>query len=144
MSGLPQGYELIDDQTRIDPVAAHAFLTRSYWAEGIALDAVTRAICNSFCVAVRHGGEQVGMARVVTDYVSLAYLLDVYVLEAHRGHGLSKAMVAHVQDHPDLRAVRGWLLRTADAHELYRKLGWKPLSRPETVMERLVAPDMSR
>ncbi|QZP09112.1 GNAT family N-acetyltransferase [Caenibius sp. WL] len=139
MSGLSPGYELIDDQARIDPAAAHAFLTRSYWAKGIARETVARALRNSFCVAVIHEGQQVAMARVITDYASMAYLLDVYVLEAHRGQGLSKAMVAHLQDHPDLRAVRAWLLRTADAHGLYRKLGWAAVAEPGKIMERFSA-----
>lgn len=137
MSALPPGYELVDDQALIDPVAAHAFLTRSYWAEGISLEKVEQAIRNSLCVAVRHDGQQVGMARVVTDYVAIAYLNDVHVTEAHRGKGLSRAMVAHLQAHPDLQGVRRWMLLTADAQGLYTKLGWRPAAQPEWVMERL-------
>jgi GNAT superfamily N-acetyltransferase len=88
MSALPPGYELTDDPARIDPAAAHAYLTRSYWSPGIPLETVARAIANSLAVAILHRGEQVAMARLVTDFATMAYLADVYVLEDHRGQGL--------------------------------------------------------
>ena len=136
MSRLPPGYELSDEQARIDAAAAHAYLARSYWSPGIPLATVEKAIANSLCVAVFGQGEQVGLARVVTDRATFAYLADVYVLEEHRGRGLAKAMVRHLQDHPELRGLRRWLLMTVDMQPLYAKLGWSPLSHPERAMER--------
>ena len=137
MSALPAGYELTDDQSRIDPVAAHAYLSRSYWSPGIPLATVQRAIANSLCVAVFRDGQQVGFARVVTDRATFAYLADVYVLEEHRGLGLSKAMVIALHDHPELQGLRRWAFFTVDAHGLYNKLGWTALGHPERGMERL-------
>jgi GNAT superfamily N-acetyltransferase len=134
MAELPRGYELT---ARIDAAAAHAYLARSYWSPGIPLATVTKAIANSLCIAVRHGGEQVGLARAVTDRATFAYLADVYVLEEHRGRGLARAMVGWLQDHPELQGLRRWLLMTVDAHSLYEKLGWNPLAHPERAMERL-------
>lgn len=136
MSALPQGYVLTDDQARIDPVAAHAYLTTSYWAEGIPLDIVRRSLTNSFVVAVFKDDAQIGMARLVTDWATFAHLADVYVLEAHRGLGLSQAMLAHLLGHPRLQGLRRWMLTTRDAHAVYEKLGWTPLSHPERFMER--------
>lgn len=133
MTALPEGYELTEE---IDVAAAHAYLARSYWSPGIPLETVQRAIANSLCVAVRHQGEQVGLARVVTDRATFAYLADVYVLEAHRGKGLAQGMVQWLQDHPELQGLRRWLLMTVDAHPLYEKLGWTPLAHPERGMER--------
>ena len=137
MSVLPAGYELTDDQSRIDVVAAHAYLTRSYWSPGIPFETVERALRNSLVVAVFNDGAQVAMARVVTDRATFAYLADVYVLEDHRGLGLSKAMVAALHDHPDLQGLRRWALFTLDAHGLYEQLGWTALGHPERGMERL-------
>jgi GNAT superfamily N-acetyltransferase len=134
MAELPLGYEL---NQQIDATAAHAYLARSYWSPGIPFATVARAIAGSLCVAVRHGGEQVGFARVVTDRATFAYLADVYVLEEHRGLGLAQAMVDWLQDHPELQDLRRWLLMTVDAHPLYSKLGWRPLAHPERAMERL-------
>ncbi|HSJ77581.1 MAG TPA: GNAT family N-acetyltransferase [Erythrobacter sp.] len=136
MNGLPQGYELTVDQTLIDPVAAHAYLTASYWSEGIPQETVARALANSLCVAVRHEGMQVAMARVITDRATFAYLADVYVLDAHRGRGLSKAMVATLHDHPELQGLRRWMLMTRDAHTLYEQFGWTALADPALAMER--------
>jgi GNAT superfamily N-acetyltransferase len=136
VSALPPGYELVDDPALIDVTAAHAYLARSYWSPNIPFDTVERAIANSLCVAVRKDDEQVGLARLVTDRATFAYLADVYVLEAHRGRGLAQAMVAHLQAHPELQGLRRWLLMTVDAHALYEKLGWTPLAHPERGMER--------
>jgi GNAT superfamily N-acetyltransferase len=134
MNALPPGYELTSDPARIDAAAAQAYLTRSYWSPGIPLETVARAIANSLCVAVHHRGEQVAMARVVTDFATMAYLADVYVLEEHRGRGLSKAMLAHLHARPDLQGLRRWLLFTRDAHSLYERFGWTSLAHPERAM----------
>jgi GNAT superfamily N-acetyltransferase len=134
MAELPPGYSLSE---RIDAAAAHAYLARSYWSPGIPLATVEKAIANSLCVAVQHGGEQVAFARVVTDRATFAYLADVYVLEEHRARGLARAMVGWLQDHPELQGLRRWLLMTVDAHPLYATLGWSSLAHPERAMERL-------
>ena len=136
MSALPTGYELNSDPSRIDATAAHAYLTRSYWSPGIPLETVQRAIANSLCVAVHYHGHQVAMARLVTDYATMAYLADVYVLEEHRGQGLSKAMLAHLHERPDLHGLRRWILFTRDAHELYGQFGWERTGHSERLMLR--------
>jgi len=133
MTALPEGYELTEE---IDLAAAHAYLARSYWSPNIPFETVERAIANSLSIAVRHGGEQVGLARVVTDRATFAYLADVYVLEEHREKGLAQALVQWLHDHPELQGLRRWLLMTLDAHPLYEKLGWTPLAHPERGMER--------
>ncbi len=134
MKPLAAPYRITDDQAKIDPVAAHAFLTTSYWSPGIPLETVRHAIDNSFCVAVMKAGEQIAMARLITDYATFAYLADVYVLAAHRGLGLSQAMLRHLQDHPKLQGLRRWMLFTRDAHGVYAKQGWEPLAHPERAM----------
>lgn len=136
MSELPGGYRLTEDQAEIDAAAAHAFLTDSYWAKGIPAETVAAAIAGSFCVAIVHGGRQVGMARVITDFATTAYLTDVYVLNEHRGHGLASAMLAHLQAHPRLQGLRRWMLFTLDAQPLYSSVGWNVYPHPERVMVR--------
>ena len=136
MTALAPGYELTEDPARIDPVAAHAYLTRSYWSPGIALETVAQAIANSLCLAVRHDGRQVAFARIVSDFTTFAYLADVYVLEDHRGHGIASAMLAHLQAHPRLQGLRRWLLFTKDAQPLYASAGWAVYPNPERVMVR--------
>ena len=136
MSSLPHGYVLIDDPARIDPVAAHAYLTGSYWAEGIPLATVARSIEGSFCVAVLYRGVQIGFARIVSDFATFAYLADVYVLEAHRGRGVAQAMLAYLVAHPRLQGLRRWALFTKDAQPLYARFGWAQYPSPERMMTR--------
>ncbi len=136
MSALPEGYRLTEDQAEIDMAAAHAFLTGSYWAKGIPFATVAAAISSSFCVAVFHEDMQVGMVRIISDFATTAYLTDVYVLDAYRGHGLASAMLAHLQAHPKLQGLRRWMLFTLDAQPLYAQAGWNVYPHPERVMVR--------
>ena len=129
-------YRLSTDQAEMQVDAIHAFLVSSYWAAGIPHETVARAVANSVCVGAFQGEAQVGFARVITDRATFAYLADVYVLAAHSGRGLARAMVQHLQDHPDLQGLRRWLLFTRDAHEVYAPLGWSPLADPNMVMQR--------
>jgi GNAT superfamily N-acetyltransferase len=131
---LPLGYEITEDKSQIDAVAAHAFLKDSYWAKGIPLDTVTRSIEGSMTVAIFHGGKQVGMSRIISDQSTFAYLTDVYVLDEHRGKGLSKAMLSHWLNHPALTGILRWALFTKDAQSLYAQFGWVQYPMPERMM----------
>ncbi|MBI2496630.1 MAG: GNAT family N-acetyltransferase [Opitutae bacterium] len=138
------GYVISDDPARLDAAAVHAFLSRSYWSKDIPLEVVRRALANSFSVgAYTTAGAQVGLVRIISDFATYAYLCDVYVLEAHRGRGLSKAMMALVMRHPKLQGLRRWSLVTRDAHGLYRLNGFTPIANADRYMERL-DPDVYR
>jgi GNAT superfamily N-acetyltransferase len=131
---LEGGYELDDDSDRIDVDAVHAYLTRSYWAEGRTRETVERLVRSAQrVVGLYVGGEQVGFCRAVSDDASLTYLADVYVLPEHRGRGLGVELVREMIDHGPY-AGRRWLLHTSDAHELYRRFGFGPPT--ERLMER--------
>jgi GNAT superfamily N-acetyltransferase len=132
-------YEISPDPERLDVAAIHGYLTRSYWSPGIPRATVERAIANSLCFGLYCRGEQVGFARVVTDKATFAYLADVYVLESHRGQGLSKWLMEAVVAHPGLQGLRRFILATRDAHELYRKYGFEALANPGNMMEILRA-----
>ena len=136
MSGLPEGYRFASGHDEIDQAATHAYLTRSYWAEGIPLETVARSVAHSLCVAIRCGQDQVAFARVITDQATFAYLADVYVLEEHRGKGLSHAMLKYLHGHPLVQGLRRWALFTQDAQGLYAAHGWKPYPYPERMMTR--------
>jgi GNAT superfamily N-acetyltransferase len=129
-------FEISLDPARVDVEAAHAYLSGSYWAQGIPMELLRKAIANSLCVAAFHQGAQVGFARVVTDKATFAYLADVYVIEAHRGRGLSRRLVAALLDHPEMQGLRRLMLVTRDAQGLYEKFGFTALAHPERVMER--------
>ena len=130
-------YRLSFDPADMQVDAIHAFLAQSYWAANISRVVVERAIAGSLCVGIfAPGGEQVGFARAVTDRATFAYLADVYVLEAHRGHGLAARMVTALHDHPELQGLRRWMLATSDAHGLYAGLGWTPIEDAAPFMQR--------
>jgi GNAT superfamily N-acetyltransferase len=132
-----EGYLISDDPALLDVGAIQAYLTRSYWAAGIRREAVERSLQHSLAVGVyTAAGAQVGLARVVTDYSTFAWLCDVYVLEEHRGKGLSKAVMRAVVSHPKLQDLRRMRLGTRDAHGLYEQFGFKPLPEPQNQMER--------
>jgi GNAT superfamily N-acetyltransferase len=132
-------YTVSDDPSKLDVQAMHAYLRRAYWSEEIPLEIVERAARNSLCIAAYDAmGAQVGLARFISDYATFAYVCDVYVLEEHRGHGLSKAMMAMASEHPKLQGLRRWTLVTNDAHGLYAQFGFTPVGHPERFMERAV------
>lgn len=114
----------------------HRFLTNSYWAKGISMNTVREQIKNSLCFGVYYENKQVGFARVISDYVSLAYLCDVFIIEDFRGKGLSKILMEEILNHPKLKNVKSWMLATKDAHGLYKKYGFKPLEEPNKYMRK--------
>ncbi|MEZ4703491.1 MAG: GNAT family N-acetyltransferase [Rhodothermales bacterium] len=135
------GYDVSDDKTRLDLDLIHGFLKDSYWSPGIPRAVVERAIRESLCFGVYAGADQVGFARVVTDKATFAYLADVFILEAHRGKGLSKTLMAFILSHPDLQGLRRFMLATKDAHGVYAPLGFTALGHPQTYME-ILRPDV--
>ncbi len=125
------------DPARLDAAAIHRFLAASYWAAEIPYGVVARSLQQSLCFGVYHGREQIGLARLITDRATYAYLCDVYILEAWRGRGLAKWLMACVHAHPDLQGLRRFNLVTRDAHPLYRQFGFVTPDRPEGYMEKL-------
>jgi GNAT superfamily N-acetyltransferase len=132
-------YWITTDPARFDLDVIHSFLARSYWAEGVPRETVKRSIENSLGFALFESERQVGFARVVTDRATFGYLADVFVLESHRGRGLASWLMEVVMAHPDLQALRRWLLVTRDAHGLYARSGYTALASPERHMEILRA-----
>jgi GNAT superfamily N-acetyltransferase len=118
------GFEISTDPNRLDLEVIHSFLSRSsYWAQGRPYSVVQKSVQNSLCFGLYQGPQQVGFARVVTDYATFAWLCDVFILEAHRGRGLGKWLIECVVTYPELSELRLFLLATRDAHELYRRFG---------------------
>ncbi len=116
------------DRSRLDIGVIHGFLTESYWAKGVPVSVVQKSIENSLCFGVydtTSAVQQIGFARAITDYATFAYLADVFILEPHRGKGLSKWLISCILAHPELQGLRRWMLATRDAHGLYRQFGFE-------------------
>ncbi|HEY6328969.1 MAG TPA: GNAT family N-acetyltransferase [Blastocatellia bacterium] len=129
-------YLISTDPNRLDVPLILDFLSTSYWAAGRSEETIRRAIDNSLPFGIYKGDRQVGFARVVTDYATIAWVADVFVLEEFRGVGLSKWLMEVIVTHRRLQGFRRWVLATKDAHGLYRKFGFDDLRKPERWMER--------
>ncbi|RYZ37530.1 MAG: N-acetyltransferase [Sphingobacteriales bacterium] len=120
----------------MQPENIHRWLsTESYWSKGIPFDVVKTAIDNSFCIGVLSQNVQIGFARLVTDYATFAYLADVYVVDEHRGQGLSKKMMELIMSLPWMGTLRRICLATVDAHGLYTKFGFQSPAKPDRLLE---------
>ena len=129
-------FQISTDKARLDVASIHQFLsTKAYWCLNIPRATLERAIQNSLCFGVYENEKQVGFARVISDYTTIAYLGDVYILEEYRGKGLSKWLIETIHSHQDLHGLRRWILLTADAHGLYRQFGWTEIADPPKWME---------
>jgi N-acetylglutamate synthase-like GNAT family acetyltransferase len=132
------------DKTRLDLIAIHHYLSKhSGWSNNIPFDRVKTSIENSLNFGLFHKNKQIGLARVISDFSTIAYLGDIYVLDQYRGQGLSKKLMDAVMIHPHLQGLRRWILLTSTADWLYEKYGFTKLPKPEIYME-LFDPDVYR
>ncbi|MBY0472062.1 GNAT family N-acetyltransferase [bacterium] len=131
-----QPFTISTDPQKLELDRIHVFLKTTYWATDIPKDIVKKSLQHSLNFGLYHETEgQIGLARVVTDYATFAYLGDVYVEESWRGQGLSKWLMACVMEHPELQRLRRFCLGTKDAHELYKKYGFELIKNPENWLE---------
>ena len=132
---LGNGYIISDDKTLLQLQVIHDYLShQSYWAKGIPMDVVQKSIEGSYCVGVYLGEEQVGFARLITDFATFGYLADVFVLEPHRGKGLSKDIMKFLMGQEWVQGLRNTMLGTQDAHGLYQQFGFTLLTDPKRYM----------
>ena len=124
------------DITRIDVDAALALLRATYWAQTMPRDTLARAIEHSLCFGVLHGETLVGLARVITDRATFAYLTDVVIASSMRGQGLGRRLMTEIVRHPDLQGLRRFALVTGDATRLYEDFGFTAGSGTLNYMEK--------
>ncbi|WP_460217720.1 GNAT family N-acetyltransferase [Psychroserpens sp. MEBiC05023] len=130
--------EVSTDKNRLNINLIHEFLKDAYWAKGRTFDQVKTSIEHSLCFGVYKGDKQIGFARVATDYVVFAYLMDVFILPEYRAKGYSKQLVETIHKCPKLQSCKIWMLKTSDAHGLYKQFGYTHLKCPEKLMERIL------
>lgn len=127
------------DKSQLDIPFIQNFLKDIYWAAGRTIEEVQITIDASVCFGIYLDGRQIGFARVITDYVVFAYVMDVFVDEKHRGKGYSSILIKAMMEEPELQQVKIWRLATSDAHFLYEKFGYTSLSHPEKMMEKVIS-----
>lgn len=128
-------YTVTTDLEKVDFDAVCEMLSKSYWANNRSKEIIIKSFKNSLCFSLFYKDEQIGIARVITDRATFAYLCDVYIDENYRGNGLGKWLIGCVFNHKDLQNLRRWSLGTRDAHEFYKNFGFVSLSTPERFME---------
>ncbi len=134
---LKKEYTISTDPTKLNIEVIRNYISNeSYWGKGRSLETIKKSIDNSLPFGIYYKNEMIGFARILTDYATFAWVADVFILEKHRGKGLSKWLMETILEHPELQGFRRWVLATKDAHELYRKYGFRELNKPERWMER--------
>lgn len=132
-------YLISTAKDKLDIETIHHFLAHeSYWVPGIAKNEVDRLLKFSLCYGVYDClgivENQIGFARVITDYASFAYLADLFILSSYRGRGLGKWLISCILAHPELQISRKWMLNTKDAHTLYERFGFRLNTEQDTYM----------
>jgi len=124
------------DKTKLNIDLIHRYLSKeSYWAADRDIETVKRSVDNSLCFGLYLDDKQIGFARVVSDYAVFAWIMDVFILKDYRGHGYGKKLMNSIMTHEKLQNLQRWGLGTDDAHGLYEQFGFKPLSKPQNMME---------
>ena len=123
-------FTISTDPSRLDVDAITEMLSRAYWAQGRTREMIARYLQHSLAFGLYDGSRQIGLARVISDYATFAWLCDVFIHEDYRGHGMGKWLMETVHSHPDLQDLKRWMLATNDAHGLYSQFGWVPLEPP--------------
>ena len=126
------------DKNKLNVPFIQNFLKDVYWAAGRTIEEVQTTIESSFCFGIYLDDVQIGFARVITDYVVFAYVMDVFIDEKHRGKGYSSILIDNLLKEPQLKEVKIWRLATSDAHFLYKKFGFNALAHPEKMMEKII------
>jgi N-acetylglutamate synthase-like GNAT family acetyltransferase len=135
-------FTITTDKSKLDIVAIHDFLSKySGWSDHIPFEKVKISIENSLNFGVFHNDQQIGFARIISDFSTIAYIGDIYILEDYRGQKLSKKLMETIMEHPNLQGLRRWILLTSTADWLYKKYGFKKIPKPEIYME-LYNPDV--
>jgi GNAT superfamily N-acetyltransferase len=131
------GDTLVSTNRRLlDVDGIHTFLSQeSYWATGISRERFLMGLEHSIPFGVYSQAEQAGFCRVITDRATFAYLADLFVNEQFRRRGLSKVLLGAALRHPELQGLKRWMLGTRDAHSLYARFGFSPLSTPGRWMD---------
>lgn len=128
--------EITTNPARFDINLIHRFLSEeSTWAKNIPFETVKKSLQHSLCFAGFENDQQIAFARVVSDFATFAYLVDVFVVSEARGKGHSKTLLNAVLAHPELQGLRRFLLASSNARGVYEKFGFTPLGKPEIFME---------
>jgi len=111
------------DLTAVDWAAMKAILSQDNFDNGRTPEQLRASFENSFAACVAYAdGRLVGSARLLSDGVCNAYLVDVWTYTPYRGRGIARGMVQRLLDRIPGQHVA---LFTDTAAGLYAKLGFR-------------------
>jgi len=119
-----EGYVLTTDKKKLNTTVIHKQLSASEWTKGITFDTVKRSIKKSLCFGLYYEGIHVGFARVVSDYATLSYISDIFIIGNHNSLELLGWMVDSIMTHPEIKDVRNWLIKTDNDFDFYDARGF--------------------
>ncbi|WBU87977.1 GNAT family N-acetyltransferase [Cellulophaga omnivescoria] len=130
-------YTISTNKDKLDILSIHKFLANETdWAKDIPINTLKTSIKNSLNFGLYYKNQQIGFARIISDFSTIAYLGDVFILQEYRGKGLSKWLINEIMQHPNLQGLRRWILLTNTAEWLYKKYGFTEIANPEFYMEK--------
>lgn len=119
-----EGYLLTTDKKKLNTTVIHKQLSASEWTKGITFDTVKRSIKKSLCFGLYNDGKHIGFARVVSDYATLSYISDIFILGDHENEELLGWMVDSIMAHPEITDVKNWLIKTSKNFDFYNARGF--------------------
>ena len=134
---LTQNIRISNERNSLDDALIHSWVIKTYWAENRTIEETKTILDNSNCYGLYKNDTLVAFARVLSDKVVFAYLMDVLVAPDHQGNGYSKTLIEFILKDSEYESVQKWALATKDAHKLYEKFGFTKVSKPEIMMEKI-------
>ena len=113
------------DKSLLDFNKIHDAIKTSYWGGYRSADQTKKTIDTCICYGAYNSDEQMGFARVLTDEVVFAYIMDVIVFDEFRGQGIGQKLVEFILSDERIKNVLTISLKTKDAHGFYEKYGFK-------------------
>lgn len=115
-----------EDKSKLNVHKVHQEVTSVYWGRNRSWEQTLMTIEKSTCFGMySKDGQHIAYARMMSDGLTFAYLMDVIVFDPHKGKGLGKKMIQHILERPDVKLVNTVALKTMDAHSFYENFGFK-------------------
>lgn len=117
-------FVITDDRNRVQVDVVSDLLAKTYWGHKRPRDVVEKLIPNSLCFSLFRNQEQIGFARVVSDFTVFSWLSDLVIDDQYRGQGLGRWFMDCILRHPKIEKTQ-FVLQTTLAHGLYEKFGFR-------------------
>jgi hypothetical protein len=128
------GYVLNTDKKKLNTTVIHRVLSQKTFTKGVTFDIVKRSIKKSLCFGLYHEGRNIGFARIISDYATISYISDIFILEEHFSEELYSWMVESVMSHPELVNVKNWLVKNSNDYTVYDKFGFTKYDEAEKIL----------